>query len=77
MGRPWGGRRIRGLRALVIVAYGSTCWLCGKAIVEGQRWDIDHVMPRSQGGTDDMRNLRPAHARCNRSRGAKPVIWPL
>jgi len=32
---------------------------------------IDHVIPRSQGGTDDPRNLVPACAKCNLTKGAR------
>ncbi|MGH8950184.1 MAG: HNH endonuclease [Acidimicrobiia bacterium] len=29
---------------------------------------IDHVIPRSQGGSDDLANLRLTHWKCNRAR---------
>lgn len=59
------------LRAAVLATWGLRCWLCGDDL-DDQGWDIDHVVPRSRGGSDDLSNLRPAHARCNRSRGAGP-----
>jgi hypothetical protein len=31
---------------------------------------VDHIVPRSQGGSDDPANLRLAHWGCNRNRGA-------
>ena len=30
---------------------------------------LDHVIPVTEGGTNDLWNLRLAHMRCNRSRG--------
>jgi 5-methylcytosine-specific restriction endonuclease McrA len=30
---------------------------------------FDHIVPRSQGGTDDVANLRLVHYRCNVARG--------
>jgi|HubBroStandDraft_4_1064222.scaffolds.fasta_scaffold15185_2 5-methylcytosine-specific restriction endonuclease McrA len=30
---------------------------------------FDHVIPRSQGGADDVTNLRLVHRGCNRARG--------
>jgi 5-methylcytosine-specific restriction endonuclease McrA len=30
--------------------------------------DIDHLIPIADGGTDELSNLRPACARCNRGR---------
>jgi hypothetical protein len=32
-------------------------------------WEIDHVMPASKGGADDLWNLQPLHWRNNREKG--------
>jgi len=54
---------------------GFVCWLCGGSTVDGAEPnspvapEIDHVIPRSQGGSDDVANLRCAHRFCNESRG--------
>jgi 5-methylcytosine-specific restriction endonuclease McrA len=32
-------------------------------------WEVDHIRPRSRGGTDYLRNLVPACIECNRSKG--------
>jgi 5-methylcytosine-specific restriction endonuclease McrA len=32
-------------------------------------WEIDHIDPKSKGGTDDLDNLRPLHWENNRARG--------
>ncbi|MBS5978045.1 HNH endonuclease [Actinomyces urogenitalis] len=70
----WGGSRVRRLRSQVITAWGTTCWLCGGEIDlslprrEPGGFTIDHVVPRSKGGGDDVANLRPAHHHCNTSR---------
>lgn len=34
-------------------------------------WEIEHSNPRVKGGTDRLNNLYPAHAKCNRSKGAR------
>src|SRR5690625_2693919 len=75
----WGGRRVAALRGLVLAEYGRLCWLCHQPIdlrlsprAPGG-FSIDHVLPRSRGGTDDLDNLRPAHRRCNLSRGNRPA----
>jgi 5-methylcytosine-specific restriction endonuclease McrA len=73
---------VQRLRGAVMLLYRPVCHLCGRDITAGQAWDVDHLVPRSMGGTDALANLRPAHARCNRSRGAKPPparapSWPL
>jgi hypothetical protein len=63
---------------------GWVCWLCDGAIdpslarsLPGAA-SIDHVVPRSRGGTSDLRNLRLAHRRCNSRRGSSlpELDWP-
>ena len=53
-----------------------TCMLCGEpadASADPQRGDwsptLDHIIPRSKGGTHDASNLRTAHRWCNSVRG--------
>jgi 5-methylcytosine-specific restriction endonuclease McrA len=78
-GRSWGGRRSQTLRAKALARYGWVCWLCGEPITEG--WpdrhplsaSVDHVLPRSLGGSDSIQNLRPVHFGCNASRGNRPA----
>jgi 5-methylcytosine-specific restriction endonuclease McrA len=65
----YGGRRVAQLRAKVIERWGRRCHLCKEDIV-GQV-SVDHLIPRSRGGTDDIENLRPAHLECNKRRGAR------
>ena len=48
----------------------ATCWLC-LLWVEEEDASVDHVLPRSMGGTRAMRNLRLAHKLCNQMRGNK------
>lgn len=31
-------------------------------------WDIDHKIPKSKGGSDDISNLRPLHQEANRKK---------
>lgn len=74
----WGGRKVGDLRRAVVEAYGSVCWLCRLPINLALRYprrgslSIEHVLPRSYGGSDDIANLRPAHLGCNWSRGNRP-----
>lgn len=47
---------------------GDECWIClGPTTAEDQT--IDHWLPESLGGGDEMENLRLVHAACNRRRG--------
>lgn len=58
------------------------CAICGEEVIEdpARRRDIDkakpsldHITPRSEGGSDYPSNLRLAHKGCNSRRGADPV----
>jgi len=55
----------------VVRAYGDNCHICQKPIdLDLPRTNrfgltVDHVIPVSKGGTDDLSNLRPAHWICN------------
>lgn len=40
------------------------CYICGKSI-NLQNANIDHVIPRSRGGSNKMGNLRLVHIQCN------------
>jgi 5-methylcytosine-specific restriction endonuclease McrA len=67
---PWSGRRIQTLTALVKETYPPLCWLCHAPIDTDAEYSLDHVVPRSMGGDVwDINNIRPAHLRCNSSRG--------
>ncbi|WP_230972923.1 HNH endonuclease, partial [Gulosibacter hominis] len=66
----WAGHRVPEFVALTLATYGTTCWLCGLPGADS----ADHVIPRSKGGAVyDLRNLAPAHKRCNLARGARDV----
>ena len=55
------------------------CHLCGKKLCfsnydkQGKRgnWEVEHSIPKSQGGTDRLNNLYAACISCNRAKGAK------
>ena len=47
-----------------------TCTYCGRKTGEMQ---IDHIIPVSKGGSNDISNLTTACARCNRKKSDKPV----
>ena len=36
-----------------------------------QSWEVDHIKPKSKGGTDSPRNLQALQTRANRSKGNK------
>jgi 5-methylcytosine-specific restriction endonuclease McrA len=55
----------RKARQAVLKRDGYRCRYCGAPATT-----VDHVVPRSRGGSDDPTNLVAACARCNRAKGA-------
>jgi 5-methylcytosine-specific restriction endonuclease McrA len=48
--------------------YGSCCWWCGRHLPSNQL-TLDHLKPKSRGGSNSLENLRLACFPCNNSRG--------
>ena len=51
-----------------------------KRIAFGEGATIEHILPRTLGGDNDLRNLGVAHRRCNGEKGRRwdaPVMSPL
>lgn len=55
--------------ALVLAECGDRCHLCGSPGAD----TVDHIVPRSRGGTHELDNLRPAHLACNSARQDKTL----
>jgi 5-methylcytosine-specific restriction endonuclease McrA len=63
-----------------------TCQLCNQPVPKDLEYShneyqplypsLDHIVPRSHGGTDDPTNLQLAHVECNRARGNNPLTTP-
>ena len=56
---------------------GGMCYLCGLTVIFSEeavprQQSIDHVIPRSRGGSSALDNLRLAHRQCNQRKGAQP-----
>lgn len=48
--------------------YGSQCWWCGEYLLI-EDLTIEHLLPKSHGGSDSFENLRLSCFPCNNSRG--------
>jgi len=61
----------------VVRVYGNNCAICNEPIdltlkrTSSRGLTVDHWVPLSKGGSDDMSNLRPAHWNCNRKKSDK------
>lgn len=70
-------RRIRSLKQLhevrsaVFERDNFTCQICGYSSHDGAELCIDHIIPYSQGGSDELDNLQTLCTRCNRSKADK------
>ena len=51
-------------RAKVHTKYNGRCAYCGKEITV-KEMQVDHLVPKKAGGTDDISNLMPSCRRCN------------
>lgn len=49
------------------VVYGWYCWYCGNLLTDGKP-EIDHIVPRSCGGSSELSNLALTCIRCNRAK---------
>ena len=47
------------------------CPYCKKSITTQEDLTIDHIIPRSLGGKDNIENLQPMHKKCNSDKGCK------
>jgi hypothetical protein len=61
------------MRFEVIERHGFTCHICSKPI-HYTDFSIDHIIPISRGGTQDLDNLLPAHKVCNSQKSNKLPI---
>lgn len=68
----------------VIDTYGLDCYICDNPIdIKAPRqagkdnWELglhlDHFIPLSKGGADNLSNVRPSHGVCNLKKGSKVV----
>lgn len=53
---------------------GPYCYIDGQPEDPDDPFEIEHVVPRSAGGSDDLTNLRLAHRSCNRTKGTNNVV---
>ncbi|WP_375338946.1 HNH endonuclease [Ancylothrix sp. D3o] len=58
----------RSKKQKLIALFGAKCWWCCECLPENQL-TLDHLIPKSRGGSNSPENLRLACEKCNKSRG--------
>lgn len=58
------------IRYQVLKESGGRCALCGITKTDSPL-DVDHIIPRSRGGSNEKENLQALCIKCNRSKGSK------
>ena len=71
-----GQKRRRGsispeLRNILLREANHACEKCGARAETGRTLEVDHIVPFSQGGSDEYENLQILCATCNRKKGSK------
>ncbi|TET38908.1 MAG: hypothetical protein E3J72_01930 [Planctomycetota bacterium] len=63
-------------RNKILHQHNGMCFVCEEEIMDGENWDIDHIKARHgpEMGSDDISNFAPAHSRCNKRKGIKPLL---
>ena len=59
------------VRNYVFTKYGRECLCCGSA----EKIALDHVVPITKGGADDVGNLQPLCRSCNSKKGTKIIDY--
>ena len=59
-------------RLRVLARDNGTCLMCG---AQEQVMHVDHIVPRSKGGTHDMDNLQTLCVGCNLKKGDKMAFF--
>lgn len=79
------GRERSRIRRSVYERDGNRCYICGVQVRKKagrkhkkHRPTLDHVIPRSRGGSDDADNLKVCCSGCNQEKDDKmPVVWTV
>lgn len=61
---------IEGKLALLLKDQQGKCRYCGLVFKDGDIWEIDHIVPKSQGGRNTLGNCQVLHRHCHDQRHA-------
>lgn len=69
MAERWGGWQSTQARAMWRSRLPLPCYRCGRPVHDGQKWHVEHVVPRALGGPHGVENQWVSHQRCNLAHG--------
>lgn len=67
----WSGYTVTQARAHWRARLPLPCYRCGRPVIDGQRWHVEHIVPREFGGSLGVENQWVSHAGENESAGGK------
>ncbi|PWT70177.1 MAG: HNH endonuclease [Chloroflexi bacterium] len=62
------------VREYLLLKWGYRCAYCHQQATSTNWWEIDHIMPRSRGGSDRVSNLALACHKCNSTKGDQTAL---
>ena len=63
------------LRATIWSKTDGICWYCGEKTNPWLNFCIDHIIPVSMGGMDNLKNLVPCCRSCNAKKGTRDIEY--
>lgn len=60
-------------RLKIFLAADGICHLCERKIAPGEPWHDEHVKAKGLGGSNDLKNRKPAHIDCHAGKTRRDV----
>jgi len=60
--------------ATLLKSQKGKCAHCGLFFKDGDIWEVDHIVPKSDGGRDDYKNLQLLHRHCHDTKTANDEL---
>lgn len=70
---PTGEKAMR-LATELMLRDGRRCFYCDVELTEGRQPTVEHLLPKSKGGGDDLANLALACGPCNKAVADRPIV---
>jgi len=59
--------------SILIKKQQGQCNWCKQDFKTGDKWEVDHIIPKSEGGKDSYDNLQLLHRHCHDQKTAKDI----